>query len=90
MSAYLEDSDASAAGYPANYLKFVKRVRTEPVRELGIKNSIEAEKTVKRYAHALVHIELKLGRMTQEDAMARMPKHLRARLEDHHTMKQRI
>ena len=88
--AYLEDTDAAGVVYFANYLKFVERVCTEFVRELGIENSLEVEQMVKRCAQALGRIELKLGRMMPEDATARMPKHVWARLEDHYTMKQRV
>ena len=71
MRASLEDTDSGVVVCFANYLKCGAGARTECLRVLGIENSLEAGlTTVKRYAQALVRIELKLGRMT--------PKHVRA------------
>ena len=70
MRTYLEDTDSGVVVCFANYLKYGAGTRTEFLRVLGIENALEAGQTVKRYAQALVCIELKLGRMT--------PKHVRA------------
>ena len=90
MRAYLEGTDTGVIDYLANSLKFVERACTEFLRELGIESSLEAEQMAKQYMQALLSIELKLGRMTPTGLAARMPKHVRTRLEDHHTMKQRV